>query len=55
VLLSVALTVKVYDPAAVGVPLKTPPEDRVRPGGTEPALTVNEYGAVPPSAVIVTL
>jgi hypothetical protein len=34
VLQSVALTVKLKVPAAVGVPLRTPPEDSVMPPGT---------------------
>jgi hypothetical protein len=29
------------DPPAVGVPLRTPAEDRVRPAGKAPEVTVN--------------
>jgi hypothetical protein len=34
---SSALMVKMYDPAWVGVPLRAPKGDRVRPGGPVPA------------------
>jgi hypothetical protein len=54
-LLSVAVTVKVKLPAVVGVPDKTPPLDRDRPGGREPLVTAKVYGAVPPEAVNVWL
>ena len=37
VLESVALTVKLNEPAAVGVPLSVPPDERVKPAGREPA------------------
>lgn len=44
----VALTVKLYVPPAVGVPLMTPSEDRVSPGGNEPPITahVNVFALV---------
>src|SRR5260370_23490097 len=35
---SVALTVKLYVPPAVGVPVRTPPRPSVSPGGNAPAL-----------------
>jgi hypothetical protein len=34
-----AWTVKLYVLAVVGVPLNTPPEDRLNPGGSEPEIT----------------
>ena len=37
--LSVAVTVKLKLPPAVGVPVITPPDDSVRPFGSEPAVT----------------
>ena len=40
VLLSVAVMVKLYDPAAAGVPDKVPSGARLRPVGTLPAVTV---------------
>jgi hypothetical protein len=48
-LLSVAVTVKLYAPALVGVPLMTP-EDVLseRPVGSAPAVSANVMGAVPP-------
>jgi len=53
VLESVPLTLKVYVPAAVGVPLMTPALDSASPGGSEPLATVVEkvYGDWPPLAV----
>ena len=33
--------------------LDAPLEERVSPGGSDPAVTLNVYGAVPPLAVIV--
>ena len=54
-LLSLALTVKLKVPPAVGVPLSTPPEERVSPAGSAPAVTVKVYGDAPPLAVIVWL
>lgn len=44
--------VKVAGPETVGVPAKTPAEDKVTPAGKLPADTVNVYGANPPEAVI---
>jgi len=45
----VAVTVKVYCPAVVGISLKVPAEDSVNPGGKAPAVTVSEaYGPVWP-------
>jgi len=52
---SVAVTVKEKLPEAEGVPERTPLEDRERPPGSVPLVTLNEYGAVPPEAVIVWL
>lgn len=46
----VALTEKLYVPAAVGVPVKAPPEDRVKPGGNVPVET-EKVGAGAPVAV----
>ena len=54
-LASVAVTVKVEEPAAVGVPLRTPPAESVSHAGSEPAVTAKVYGAVPPLAVRVWL
>ncbi len=48
---SVAVTVKVKLPCAVGVPESVPSEARSRPGGRLP-VWVNVYGPVPPLAVI---
>ena len=42
-------------PAAVGVPLITPAEERVRPGGREPLETEKVKGPVPPVTVSVWL
>ena len=49
VALSVALTVKLEDPAAVGVPDIVPPE-RLNPAGSDPLATDHVYGGVPPVA-----
>ncbi len=46
---SVTVTVKLAVPAAVGVPVIVSPES-VRPTGRAPAVTENEYAAVPPVA-----
>ena len=46
----VTWTVKLKVPAAVGVPLRTPAEDRFRPAGSVPADTDQLYGVVPPVA-----
>ena len=34
----------------MGVPLRTPPDDNVRPAGGAPAVTDHAYGCVPPVA-----
>jgi hypothetical protein len=52
---SVTRTVKVEEPAAVGVPLKTPPADRSSPAGRVPADTDQLFVPVPPVAVSVWL
>ena len=39
---------KVKVPAADGVPVSAPAEDRVMPDGRVPEATVQEYGFVPP-------
>jgi hypothetical protein len=48
--LSVTFTVTFAGPAFVGVPETTPPAERFRPAGKDPADTVQEYGGVPPDA-----
>jgi hypothetical protein len=53
VLLSVALTVKLKLPAAVGVPESAPLLLKVTPAGSAPLVMANVYGDVPPLAVIV--
>jgi hypothetical protein len=50
VALSVTLTVKLADPAAVGVPDIAPPVDRLNPAGSDPADSDHEYGGDPPDA-----
>ena len=45
---SVAWTVAEYDPAVVGVPVMTPPDDSVRPGGREPPVVVQLTMVAPP-------
>ncbi|CAJ0822895.1 hypothetical protein LMG18101_05255 [Ralstonia flaminis] len=56
VLLSVARTVKVLEPSAVGVPETTPVlAFRLRPAGSVPLDTAYVYGAVPPVALKVWL
>jgi hypothetical protein len=47
---SVTRIVKLKEPSVVGVPLSTPPEERVNPPGNEPDATDHEYGVVPPVA-----
>src|SRR5690606_1150543 len=47
-----AVTVPLYTPAVVGVPLNTPALLRVRPGGSAPALTVEGIGALPAAASV---
>src|ERR1043165_1848467 len=50
-LLSVAVTVKVNVPGAVGVPGIVPLEASERPVGNVPPMTANVYGAWPPEAM----
>lgn len=50
---SLTRTVKLNPPAAVGVPLMTPAEDRSSPGGKVPEKRVQAYGGVPPLAASV--
>ena len=51
---SVASIVKLYDPAAVGVPLIAPVEvSKLKPVGNDPADTENDTGAVPPDVATV--
>lgn len=47
---SVTRTVKSDVPAALGVPVTTPLDERLSPAGGEPKVVVHEYGAVPPEA-----
>jgi hypothetical protein len=50
---SVTCTVKLAVPVPVGVPLITPVDGlRVRPAGRLPAIIDQEYGALPPVAVM---
>ena len=48
--LSVARTVNVLDPAAVGVPEIVPPLVSVNPAGNVPVASDHVYGGVPPDA-----
>ena len=48
---SVAVTVKLKVPAAVGVPASDPPGASGTPVGVAPDVTAKEYGDVPPEAV----
>ena len=48
--LSVAVTVKTKEPAAVGVPVSEPSAPSVRPGGTAPSVTFQVNGGEPPLA-----
>ncbi len=50
---SVARTVKLNVPVTDGVPLSAPLAANDKPVGNAPALSVNEYGAVPPLPVTV--
>jgi hypothetical protein len=50
---SATCTVKVDDPAVVGVPESVPPLLRLRPAGKVPAETLQEYGVKPPVAASV--
>ena len=49
--LSATCTVNVDVPAAVGVPLMTPPLDNVNPAGSAPVGRDHVYGDIPPEAV----
>ena len=49
--MSVAVTEKVTLVLETAVPLKRPPDVRVKPVGKLPAVTVNVYGEEPPLAV----
>jgi hypothetical protein len=49
--LSVAFTVKLAVPAAVGVPDIVPLAARVSPAGSVPPATDHVYGGVPPDAL----
>lgn len=51
--LSRTSTMKVNEPAAVGVPETVPEEDRLSPLGNEPLNTDQVYGVVPPLAASV--
>ena len=51
---SVAVTVKVELPDAVGVPASTPADESATPAGGAPAVTLQVTGATPPSCVNVT-
>ena len=53
--MSVAVTVKVAVPVAVGVPLTTPALDSVSPAGRLPLLTLKVSEPVPPLAAMVWL
>jgi hypothetical protein len=48
--LPVTLTVKLADPAVLGVPDNAPPAERLTPAGSDPADTDQEYGGDPPDA-----
>ena len=51
---SVTVIVKVKDPAAVGVPERTPVAGfNVKPAGSDPVVTANVYGLMPPVAASV--
>jgi hypothetical protein len=49
-LASVTVTMNAAVPAAVGVPVIAPAEERERPGGSAPRASDQEYGAAPPVA-----
>jgi len=53
--LPATLTVKMEVPVTVGVPLRTPTVDKLRPAGRVPADTDQLYGVVPPVAANVWL
>jgi hypothetical protein len=48
---SVAVIVTPTLSAVVGVPLIVPDDERLNPPGSEPAVTANVYGDVPPLAL----
>ena len=48
---SVTWSVRILEPALVGVPVIAPLGFSVRPAGNEPATIVQAYGAAPPVAV----
>ena len=50
---SVTVTVNELDPGVVGVPVIAPLDDIDNPAGSEPAVTLKEYGPVPPVAATV--
>ena len=50
-LLSVALTVRLNVPLCVGVPLKTPPVESVKPVGSVPLFKLNVVVPTPPDDV----
>jgi hypothetical protein len=50
---SVAVTVKLNGPLAVGVPLTVPVLESARPGGKAPAVTANVVVEMPPTCVMV--
>ena len=51
---SVASIVKLYEPAAVGVPLIAPVDvSKLKPVGSDPTDTENATGAVPPDVATV--
>ena len=53
---SVAVTVKLYAPAAVDVPLIAPVDvSRLKPAGSAPEVILNATGAVPPDVCTVWL
>jgi hypothetical protein len=52
---SVAFTVKVAVPAAVGVPVTEQSAPNARPAGSEPEVREHEYGEVPPDTPTVAL
>ena len=54
-MLSVAVTVKLYAPGNVGVPVRPPPAASDKPVGRLPAVTAYVYGDAPPLATIVWL
>ena len=51
--LSVAVMVKLNVPPAVGIPESAPADVSVTPAGSDPAVTANVYGPVPPDAEMV--